>query len=666
VILSCGYWQRKFGGDGHVVGRVVLIDFVPHQIIGVMPRNFQFLDLAPDVLLPQNVPNGPIEGDEFNHSGIARLKPGVTLTQANQDVMQVLNTWGDADFGRMVEQLRLKSALRPLKQDVIGDIGTVLNILMGALVLILLLVCANVANLVLVRAQSRGQEFAIRSALGAGWLRIVRELLVESITLGLFGGALGLALAYVGLRPLVHQAPVTLPRLGEISIDSASIWFGLACSLGSSVLFGLIASLKSGYHLRAPNARGATPTRELRRTQNVLVIAQVGLALVLLIAAGLMVRTARALGAVRPGFTQPKQIQTVRILIPEAQVPEPDRVIQMQADILNRLAAIPSVTTAAFSDGLPMEFEYHNGNPIGVEGKTPIDGIPPNRTMKRISPSLFAALGTRLIAGRDFTWNDVFGRRPVAIVSENMARENWGAPRNYLGKQIRNGTLGPWNEIVGVVENIHDDGVDRPAPTTVYWRAGLSAPLKPGEPVAARRALTFAIRSNRAGTEGFLREITAAIHAVNTSLPLAQVRTLNDVYRLSIARRSFVLVLLAIAGAMALALAIVGVYGVLAYAVAQRSRELSIRVAVGAEPGMVKTLFVRQGLVLASVGGVIGLTLAAGLSHWISSLLFGVTPLDPGTYAASGVMILVAAITASYIPARRAASADPMEALRSD
>jgi predicted permease len=338
----------------------------------------------------------------------------------------------------------------------------------------------------------------------------------------------------------------------------------------------------------------------------------------------------------------------------------------MQADIRNRLAAIPGVTAAAFADSLPMEFEYHNGNPIDVEGKTPTDGIPPNRTMKRISPGLFQAQGTRLIAGRDFTWSDVFGRRPVAMVSENMARENWGEPRNAIGKRIRNGTWGPWNEIVGVAENVHDDGVDLPAPATVYWRAGLSAPLQSGEPAAVRRAVTFAIRSNRAGTEGFLREIAAGIHAVNASVPLAKVRTQNDVYRLSIARRSFALVLLTIAGAMALVLAIVGVYGVLGYAVAQRSRELSIRVAVGAEPGMVKTLFVRQGLVLASVGGVIGLSLAAALSHWISSLLFGVTSLDPGTYAASGAVILVAAITASYIPAYRAASLDPMETLRSE
>jgi predicted permease len=478
-------------------------------------------------------------------------------------------------------------------------------------------------------------------------------LLVESLTLGILGGAIGLGLAYAGLRLLVTGGSSTLPRLGEISIDSTSLMFALACSLGSSIVFGLIAVLKCGLPGGTQNARGGTPGAEQLRAQNALVVTQVALALVLLIAAGLMVRTFLALRAVTLGFTHPEHIQTVRILIPEAQVPEPERVAQMQADILNRIAATPGVTAAAFADSLPMELEYRNGNVIGVEGKTPIDQIPPNRTTKRISPGLFAAQGTRLIVGRDFTWNDVFGQRLVAVVSENMARANWGEPPNATGKRIRFGNEGPWMVVVGVAENVHENGMDRQPPETVYL---------PGR----RRRVTLAVRSNRAGTESFIREITAAVHAVNSGLPLANVRTLNDVYRLSMARTSFALVLLGIAGAMALALSIIGVYGVLAYAVAQRRREVSIRVALGAEPGMVKSLFLRQGLVLVCIGGVIGLFSAAALSRLISSVLFGVTPLDPLTYGASGAIILAAAITASYIPARRAASVDPMETLRSD
>ena len=654
VILSYGYWQRRFGGDEHVLGRTVLIDFVPHQVIGVMPRTFQFLNLAPDVLLPQHPLKGPLRSDEFNHSGIARLKPGVTLTQANKDIERVLGTWGDSNgVQQIVEQLRLKPELHPLKQDVVGDIGAVLGILMGALALVLLLVCANVANLVQVRAQTRRHEFTIRAALGAAWGRMACELLVESLTLGLLGGAIGLGLAYAGLRLLVTRGPATLPRLGEISIDSTSLMFGLACSLGSSILFGLIALIKLGRSGRMQNTRGASLSTEQVRAQNALVVTQVGLALILLIAAGLMIRSFLALRGVTPGFTHPEQVQTVRILIPEAQIREPERVAQMQVGILNGLAAIPGVTAVAFADALPLEFEYHNGNVIAVEGRTPVDQIPPNRTTKRISPGLFAAQGTRLIAGRDFTWSDLFTQRRVGIVSETMARENWGEPRSALGKRIRIGNEGPWTEVVGVAENVHEDGVDRPPPATVYFPA-------------ARRGVSLAIRSNRAGTDSFRREITAAIHAVNPSLPLAKVRTLNDVYRLSMANTSFALVLLGIAGAMALTMAIIGVYGVLAYAVTGRRREVSIRVVLGAEPAMIKTLFLRQGLILTSVGGAIGLAAAAALSRWISSLLFGITPLDPLTYTAAAAIILVAATIASYLPAYRAASVDPMETLRND
>ncbi len=655
VILSYQYWQQRFGGDRRVLGRLVLIDFVPRQVIGVMPRGFVFLNLTSDAFLPQSV-GGDVPGSgDFDHSGLARLKSGVSLTQANQDIARVLHIWGARQgLGpQTLEQLQFKPNVHPLKQDVVGDIGAVLKILMGALALVLLLVCANVANLVQVRAQARGQEFAIRAALGAGWGRIVRELLVESLALGVLGGAMGLGLAYAGLRVLVTHGPAALPRVGEISIGSRSVLFAVACSLGSSVLFGSIAVLKSGLRSRLQNARGASASAEQLRTQNALVMTQVALALVLLIAAGLLVRSLAALRAVKPGFTHPEQIQTVRLFIPEAQIQAPEQVAQMQAEILHKLAAIPGVTATAFATALPLELEYHNGNPVFIEGKTVVGRIPPNRTIKSISPGLFAALGMRLIAGRDFTWNDVFGKRHVVLVSENMARENWGEPHNAIGKRIRMGNEGPWDDVAGVVENVYEDGVDRPPPTIVYF---------PG----VRRSVTFAIRSRRAGTDGFLREITAAIHSVNPDLPLAKVRTLNDLYRLSMARTSFALVLLGIAAAMALTLGIVGVYGVLAYAVAQRRREVGIRVALGADAGMVKSLFVRRGLILASAGGVIGLFSAAALSRWMSALLFGVAAFDPVTYGASAAILLVAAVTASYIPARRAASVDPMDALRCD
>ena len=654
VILSYGYWQRKFGGDPQAIGRTVLVDFIPRQVIGVMPPGFRVAKVSPDILLPQRFPvSGRME--DFSYAGIARLKPGVTVALANQDVARVWKAWGEAaGTSRMLEALQVQPNLRPLKKDVVGDIGPMLTLLMGALGLVLLLVCANVANLVLVRAQSRQQEFAIRAALGAGWSRIAREVLVESLTLGVLGGALGLGFAYAGLRVLATQGPANLPRLAEISLDGTAMAFVLGCSVGSSMLFGLVAALRCGSPERLQSVRGGTlGTRQLR-AQNALVVTQVALAFVLLVASGLMMRSFVALRAVRPGFTHPERIQTMRISIPEALAPKAEQVIRMQSEILGRLSAVPGVTAAGFGRGLPLEPEYHNGVLIAVEGKTSRDQMPPNRAFNSISPGLLGAQGTRLLAGRDFTWDDIFGQRRVALVSENMARENWGDPASALGKRIGFGRDGPWNEVVGVAENVHADGVNLPAPATVYAHIGGS------------RAVTFAVRSERAGAEGLLREIAAQVHAVNPNLPLARVRTLNDVYRQSMVQTSFALVLLAIAGAMALALAIVGIYGVLAYAVAQRRHEVGIRLALGAQPKALKWLFVRRGLTLNCIGGIIGLTLAFGLSRSIASLLFGLTPLDPLTYAAAAGLIALAATAASYVPARRAASMNPMDTLRSE
>lgn len=652
VILSYPYWQSKFGGDTAILGRLVIIDSVSYEVVGVMPRSFVFLNLTPDVFLAQSVVRGAPGSQDADYSGIARLKPGINIARANQDITRLLSIWG-AENAPWLKQLQVKPNIHPLKQDVVGDVGTVLKVLIGALAMVLLLVCANVANLVQMRAQARHDEFAIRAALGAGWRQIARQLMIESLVLATLGGVVGLSFAYVGLRVLVIYAPTNLPRVGEISIDLASVSFALCCALLSGILFGFLTILKSGLHGRLQNARGATQNREQLRAQNVLVVAQVALALVLLVGAGLLVRSFIALNAVRPGFSHPEQIQTIRLFVPEAQIREPARVLQMQADLLHNLAAIPGVTGAAFATALPLEFEYHNGNPVSVEGKTPVDRMPPNRTIKQISPGLFAALGTRLVAGRDFTWNDLFNQRRVAIVSENMARESWGEPQDALGKRIRINGTAQWSLVVGVVENVYDDGIDKQPPGVVYF---------PG----SRRGVTIAIRSTRAGMESLLKEIAAKLHAVDPSLPLAQARTLRDLYRLTMARRSFALVLLGIAAAMAVTLSVIGVYGVLAYAVVQRGREISIRLAIGAEPTTIKGLFLRQGLLLMSIGGAIGLLAARELSPWMSALLFGVQPFDLLTYGISGVVILSAALTASYLPARRAASLNPLEALRAE
>jgi predicted permease len=640
----------------------VVIDFVPHEIVGVMPRDFRFVDLSPDLFLAQRLAAN--RADEFSYNGIGRLKPGLGVTQANEDIARVWRHWAQNEgAGKLLEELAVTPNARPLKNDVVGSVAMALRVLMGALGLLMLLVCANVANLVLVRAQARQQEFAIRAALGAGWGRIAFEQLAESLALGLMGGTLGLGLAYFGVRLLVAIGPADLPRLNEIALGPAVVAFALLCALGTSLLFGTVAVVGRPVPRRIENARGATPAREQLRGQRVLVVGQVAMALVLLVASGLMVRTLLAIQSVKPGFTRPDQIQMVRISLPQVLARQPERVIRLQKDMLDRLAAIPGVAAVGFASAVPLD-NNRNGVVVAVEGVTAPDRMPPNRAYRHASPGLFAALGSRLLAGRDFAWDDVFDQRRLAIVSEKMARESWGEPREALGKRIRIGRDAPWTEVVGVVENIHSDGLNQLAPATVYARAGVETAANGSATV--RRAVTVAIRSSRAGSQPFLEEVAAAVHAVNASVPLADVRTLEDAYRRSMAQTSFTVTLLGIAAATALALAVVGVYGVLAYAVARRRHEVGIRLALGAQPGAVRALFVRQGLLLTSLGGILGLVSSVALSRWISSLLYGVTAFDPLTYALSGAALAGGAIFASVVPARRAASVDPMETLRSD
>jgi predicted permease len=662
AILSHGYWQRRFGGDREILGRAVVIDFVPHQIVGVMPPGFRFVDLSPDLFLAQRLTTN--RADEFSYNGIGRLKAGLSVAQANEDIARVWRNWAQNERkGKLLEEWAVTPNARPLKNDVVGNVGMTLRVLMGALGLLMLLVCANVANLVLVRAQARQHEFAIRAALGAGWGRIAWEQLAESLTLGLMGGTLGLGLAYCGVRLLVAIGPADLPRLDEITLGPAVVAFALLCALGTSLLFGTVAVVGRRVAPRIEKARGATPAREQLRGQRVLVVGQVAMALVLLVASGLMVRTLLAIQSVKPGFTRPDQIQMVRISLPQVLAREPERVIRLQKDILDRLAAIPGVAAVGFASALPLE-NNRNGVVVAVEGVTAPDRMPPNRRFRHASPGLFAAQGSRLLHGRDFTWDDVFDGRRLAIVSENMARESWGEPREAIGKRIRIGRDGPLTEVVGVVENIHADGLQQPAPATVYARAGVETAANGSSTV--RRAVTVAIRSSRAGNQAFVREVAAAVHAVHASVPLADVRTLEDAYRRSMAQTSFTVTLIGIAAAMALALAVVGVYGVLAYAVARRRHEVGIRLALGAQPGAVRALFVRQGLLLTSLGGILGLVSSAILSRWISPLLYGVTALDPLTYAISGAALAGGAILATVVPARRAASVDPMSTLRSE
>jgi putative ABC transport system permease protein len=675
VILSHGYWQRRFGGTPAALGQLITIDSRPRQVIGVMPRPFQFMNSNSDVILPQRFEGDQLQPNDVHaYNGIARLKPGVSLAQASADVARMLPLWiaEHGTSGPALTAAHFAPALRPLKQDVVGDVGQVLWVLMATIGIVLLIACANVANLQLVRTDGRQQELTVRAALGAGWVDVARQLLVESVALGVLGGALGLALAYAGLRLLADTGPATLPRLAEVSIDPLVLAFTLAVSLLSGLLFGLIPVLKYARPKMSTalrdvlhGGRSLSQSRKRRRSQNALVVAQVALAVVLLIASGLMIRSFQALRHVQPGFARPEQIQTVRISIPQTQVAEPERVLQMQRDITEEMRATPSVTSVAFATSLPMEMEFKNDQPVTAEDKTYTEGIPPLRRAKAVSPGLFTTLGTPLLAGRDFTWTDIVVNRQVAVVSENMAREMWGEPSAALGKRIRAGRAGVWNEVIGVVGDVHDNGADQRPPAMVYWRGGIQR--VPGSSMEyIPRAVTFAIRSNRAGTEDFVKRVSQAVWTVNPSLPLGRVQTLGDVYEQSMSRTSFALVMLAVAGSMALVLGIIGIYGVISYTVSQRRREIGIRLALGAQQGELQRRFVRYGMALTGVGVAIGLGAATGLARLMSSLLFGISPLDPVTYLAVPLILAMAAAFATYLPVQRATRVDPVQALKAE
>jgi predicted permease len=674
VLLSYGYWQRRFGGDRAVIGRNIMVDSRPREIVAVMPKGFQFVDVDFDLVSPLAFERGKLILAGFGFHGIARLKPGATIADGNADITRMLPIWmdswsnGPGTNPHIYETWKITPMLRPLKQEVIGNVGELLWVVMGTIGLVMLIACANVANLMLVRVEARQQELAVRAALGAGWTRIVRSLLVESVMLGLMGGVVGVGLAYAGVRFLVTIGPANLPRLAEISIDARTLGFTLVLSVLSGLLFGLIPALKyagprTSLALRSAG-RTISASRERHRARNLLVVCQVAMALVLLVSAGLMIRTFEALRTVEPGFTDAQHLQLMRISIPDSLIQEPERVTQIQHEILDKLAATPGVKSAAFVSEMPMEGFDSAWDEIFAEDKVySADAIAPLRLYKYVSPGFLQTAGTRLVAGREMTWSEVYALRPVVMISENLAREMWGTPSAAIGKHLREFSNMPWHEVIGVVQDVHEKGAQERAPETVYWPSLMSNLYVPG-PVGAVRVVTFAIRSERAGTEAFLNEVRQAVWSVNSNLAVASVRTMQAVYGKSLARISFTLVMLGIAGAMALTLGIIGIYGVISSTVSQRQREIGIRLALGAQGGDVLRMVLRQGAKLALVGVAIGVCVAFGLTQLMRNLLFGVTAYDPVTFATVAVLLVFVALLACYIPARRAMLVDPIVALR--
>jgi putative ABC transport system permease protein len=672
VMLAHGYWQRKFSGDPTVVGRQITLDGKPTEIIGVLPEGFRFMDLHPQLLLPMRINPADVYVGDFSFQDIARLKSGVTLAQANADVNRMIPLVMDrypmppGFTKQMFEGARMSANLRPLAQDVTGDIGRVLWVVFGTIAMVLLIACANVANLFLVRAEGRQQELAIHAALGAGGRRMAWELLSESLVLGVVGGAFGLALAAFGVQALVAVAPSGLPRVDDIGIDGVVVAFTLAISLAAGLLFGLLPVMKFATPRLAAllhqGGRLGTASRQRHRARNGLVIVEVALAVVLLVGSGLMIRTFEAMRHVDPGFVNPSQLVSMRISIPESLIKDPEQTARTHEAIVRKLEQLPGVISVGLTSAIAME-GFDSNDPIFVEDfPGPAGKIPPIRRYKSTDGSYFSAMGNHVIAGRALTWTDTYQHLPVVVLSESLAREYWKDPANAVGRRVRNSPDNPWRTVVGVVGDERDDGVARPAPPTVYWP--LIVDKLWTQDVSVRRSLAYVIRTERGKSPTLVKDVQQAVWSVNHSLPVANFRTMTEIMSTSMAQTSFALVMLAIAGTVALLLGVVGIYGVIAYVASQRTKEIGIRIALGAMTRDVTGLFLRQGLLVAGTGIAIGLVGAAFATRVMETLLYGVGALDPITYVAVAAGLGVTALLASYIPAARAARVHPAEALR--
>jgi predicted permease len=676
VMLSYPYWQRRFGGDRGVIGRSIQVDGVTRTIVGVMPKDFRIEDDHFDLIVPMAIEPTGLKLAGFGLVGIGRLKPGVTIGQANADISRLIGVWmkewtnGPGTDPEYYKVWKITPHFMPLKQAVVGDIGSVLWVVMATVGLVMLIACVNVANLLMVRAEARQQELSIRAALGAGRGRIARELMIESVMLGLLGGVLSIGVAMAGLRLLVALGPTDLPRLNEIGFDAGSLGFTFALAVFSGLLFGSIPALKYAGAKATAMMGGANRTasagKAKQRSRSIMVVAQVAMALVLLVCSVLMIRTFMSLRNVDPGFKDAAHIETVNIYIPEQVAKDPHVVARMQREIADKLAAIPGVASIGFAANVPMDGAGENWDIVAVEGKVYPDGSEPLELYNYVSPGYFQTISTHLVAGRDFTWDDLEGVRPMIMVSESFARENWGSAGAAIGKRLKKYDKSPWQEVIGVVEDVHVHGVDANAPKIIYWPAMFYDRFAADPGMDGLRFVTFVLHSNRTGTTNFLNQMEQAVWQVNGDLPLAQVGTLQQLYTKSMARTSFTLVMLAIAGSMALLLSIIGIYGVISYSVSQRTREIGIRLALGAQKDELRWMFVRSAMMLTGVGVVIGVVAAAGLVRLIKTLLFGVSPLDPVSFVAVPIVLAAAAALASYLPARRAASVDPVEALRAE
>jgi putative ABC transport system permease protein len=669
VLVSHELWQRSFGGDPGIVGKRVDIQGRPRTVLGVMPPGFDLHDARAQLWVPLGLDpnNRQNRGSHFLYV-VGRLAPGITQQQAQAEQLNLMRTWGQIAANTHVPNdstHRLNMAT--LRDDVVGNVKRALWILQGAVLLVLLIACANVANLLLARAESRHKEFAVRTALGAGRGRILRQFMAEGIVLSILGGILGLALAYWGLQALLAANPGSIPRASEITLDPAVLLFTFAVAVLTGLVFGLAPLLHMGDQAvsRAIKEGGMRTTANAgrNRVRRGLVVAEIALAVMLVIGAGLLIRSFANLTSVDAGFDPTNRI-TFGLVLPQAAYPDSQRRVAFHAELKRKLEAIPGAQSASAMQGLP-PFRQVNANDTDFEGYTftpgsngPIENVDYYQT---VTAGYFDAMGIALRDGRVFNAGDATGG-PVVVVNEALVKRFY-PDQNPLGKRLnpfltRDTT---WFTIVGVVKDVKQGGLEAPVGTELYFfydQLPRIAGFAPGQ-------MNVVVRSTRP-IEALAPAIRAAVRAMDPALPIVQMRTFEDVVGASVTRQRFLSLLLGIFAIVALTLAAIGTYGILSYMVTERQREIGIRMALGAGQGQVVGLVLAQGLGIAALGILLGVLGAGALSRLTSSLLYGVSPSDPLTYVTVAFVIAFVAVAACVVPSRRATRVDPLEAIRAD
>jgi putative ABC transport system permease protein len=656
AILTYDMWQTRFGADPGVVGRTVQLDGRTAEVIGVMPRGFEFPARDTRLLVP--LPLDPKDGfGTFGISGLARLRPGVTLDAARNEVNQLqqrIPEWFPELTKETLDGFRWSVTVEPLLDRVVHRVAPTLWILLGTVALVLLVAGANVANLFLVRAESRQREIAVRAALGASRGRIAGTFLAESVVLALTGGSMGVLLAAAGTRLLVARGPAQLPRLHEVSMDARGFLFAAVLSALTALALGMLPAVRLARRsyataIREPG-RGVTAGRDRHRVRQLLIVAQVAMALVLLVASGLMVRSAARLNAVDPGF-RPDGLLVVGVSLGGER--NRARAVTFYHQVLDEMARVPGVTAVGGAGSLPIAATSLNGTSFEIRSRPrPENQVPPSTMYNAVTAGYFEALGVPLLEGRAPDRADADNARAVAWVNQAFARQFLGGRAIGESIQLQN----TWLDIVGVVGDMRTMGLREPVRPMVYV---------PPSNTAADLDVLYAVIRTSSAPASLVPSLRTAVDRVNASVPLTTAQTMTEIVAASVVQASFTLTLLAIAAGIALALGVVGLYGAVSYIVTDRTAEIGIRVALGASPAAVRAMVLRQGVGVALAGVAVGLWVASLTTGLMGSLLFEISPRDPITFGTVACVLVAVSALATLLPARRAAGIDPLNALRS-